>query len=108
MAPCPACNHDVATPFFLNLDAWRHLNCPDCQARLEMNPRPVAVWFLPIFLSLFWFSRLGHIFAVIAEVLIASATVTLVLLLIVRPQVRLRKRALPEPTIRLNSDGSSK
>ena len=40
-----------------------------------------------------------------SEVLLLSATVTLTLLLIVRPEVRLRKRALPRPAIRLNING---
>src|SRR5207245_11675194 len=40
MATCPVCNHDVATPSFLNLDAWRWLVGPNCKARLEMkSPR---------------------------------------------------------------------
>ena len=107
MATCPACDHEVRTPFFFNLDGWSHLTCTQCKARLEMKPRPVGGWLLPIFLSLLWLSRFGHIFAVIAEVLLASATVTLVLLLIVHPQVRLRKRPLPKPTIRLNIDSPS-
>ncbi len=47
MATCPACNHDVATPFFLNLDAWRWLVCPHCKARLEMKP-PRSVVLGPI------------------------------------------------------------
>lgn len=37
-AQCPACGHDVRTPFFLNLDGWAHLACPQCNARLEMKP----------------------------------------------------------------------
>lgn len=105
MAKCPACDHDVRTPFFFNLDGWTHLTCTQCKARLEMNPRPVAVWFLPIMLSLSALSRLGHIYAVTSEVLLMSATITIVMLLIVRPPVRLRKRALPKPGIRLNIDG---
>ena len=107
MAKCPVCDHDVRPPFFFNLDGWAHLTCTQCKARLEMKPRPVAVWFLPIVLSLSALSRLGHIYAVISEVLLISATITIVLLLIVRPPVRLRKRALPKPDIRLNIDGPS-
>ena len=38
MAMCPACDHQVRTPSFLNLDGWRHLRCPYCKARLEMKP----------------------------------------------------------------------
>lgn len=107
MAKCPACDHDVRTPHFFSVEGWAHLACAHCKARLEMKPRPVAVWFLPIFIACSWLGRLGHTFAFIAEGLLAAATLTLILLLIVRPQVRLRKRPLPKPAIRLNIDGSS-
>src|SRR5882762_3779338 len=107
MAKCPVCDHDVRTPFFFSLDGWSHLTCTQCKARLEMKPRPVSVLLLPILLSLSWFARLGHIFAVIAEVMVVFACVTLVLLLSIRPQVQLRKRALPKPAIRLNIGGPS-
>ena len=107
MAKCPACDHDLRTPFFYNLDGWSHLACTHCKARLEMKPRPVAVWFFPILVCLMWLARLGHIFAVVAEMLIVTAGVTGMLLLVVRPQVQLRKTALPKPAIRLNIDGSS-
>ena len=107
MATCPACNHDVATPFFPNVDAWRWLVCLNCKARLEMKPRPVAILLFPVVLITSWLGRLGHIYSIIAEVLVVSASVTLVLLLIVRPQVRIRKRALREPDVRLNIDGPS-
>jgi hypothetical protein len=107
MAKCPARDHEVRTPSFFNLDGWSHLTCTQCNARLEMKPHPVSFWLFPIILSLSWLSRLGHIFAVIAEVLLLSATVTLVPLLIVRPQVRLRKKPLPKPAIRLNIEGPS-
>jgi DNA-directed RNA polymerase subunit RPC12/RpoP len=107
MAKCPACDHNVRTPSFLNLEGWSHLACTHCKARLEMKPRPVAAWFLPIFIASSWLGRLGHTFSFIAEGLLVAATLTLILLLIVRPQVRLRKRALPKPEIRLNIDGSA-
>ncbi|SRR5258708_39441637 len=107
MAKCPACDHDVRTPFFLNLNSWSHLTCTQCKARLEMKPRPVAILLFPVVLITSWIGRLGHIYSIIAEVLVVSASITLVLLLIVRPQVRLRKRALPKPDIRLNIDGPS-
>jgi DNA-directed RNA polymerase subunit RPC12/RpoP len=108
MATCPACDHDVRTPYFFNLEGWSHLACPHCKARLEMKPRPVGPWLLPILVACSWLGRSGHTFALIAEVLLVAATLTLILLLIVRPQVRLRKRPLPKPEIRLNIDGSSK
>ena len=107
MAKCPACDHDVRTPSFFNLDGWAHLTCTQCQARLESKPRPVGIWFLPIMLSLSALSRLGHIYAVISEVLLISATIAILLALIVRPSVRLRKRALPKPEIRLKIDSPS-
>ena len=107
MAKCPACGHDVRTPFFFNLDGWAHLTCALCNARLEMKPRPVAVLFLPIMLSLSALSRLGHLYAIISEVLLISATIIIVLLLIVRPSVRLRKKSLPKPDIRLNIERPS-
>ena len=107
MAKCPACNHDVRTPFFFNLDGWAYLTCAQCKARLEMKPRLVAIWFLPIMLSLSAVSRWGHIYAVISEVLLICATIAIVLALVVRPPLRLRKRALPNPEIRLKIDGPS-
>ncbi len=107
MAKCPACDHDVRLPLFYDLDGWSHLTCAQCKARLEMKPHPVSFLFFPILLSLMWLARLGHIFAVVAEVLIISAGVTGALLLVVRPQVRLRKTPPPKPAIRLNIDGPS-
>jgi hypothetical protein len=107
MAKCPACDHEVRTPYFFNLEGWSHLACAHCKARLEMKPRPVGAWLLPILVACSWLGRRGHAFALILEVLLVAATVTLILLLIVRPQVRPRKRALPKPEIRLNIDGSS-
>ncbi|HET8922181.1 MAG TPA: hypothetical protein VFN26_04205 [Candidatus Acidoferrum sp.] len=107
MAKCPACGHDVRTPFFCDLDGWSHLACAHCKARLEVKPRLVAVWFFPVLLSLMGLARLGHTFAVVAEVLMVSAGVAGALLLVVRPQVRLRKTAQPKPNIRLNIDGPS-
>lgn len=104
MAKCPVCDHDVRTPFFFNLDGWSRLTCTQCKARLEMKPRPAAIFFLPVLAAASWLSRLGHIYSIIAEVLVVSAGVTAVLLLIVRPQVRLRKKALPKADIRLDID----
>lgn len=102
MAPCPACNDDVATPFFLNLDAWRHLVCPHCQARLEMKP-PRSVVLAPLVAPLFVLAREGRVFEFIAFV-VMFATIFLLVVESVRPKLRLRKRPLPKPTIRLNID----
>lgn len=105
MAACPACNHDLATPFFLSLDAWRHLVCPHCKTRLEMKP-PRSVVLGPFVPPMLVLARQGRVFEVIAFVF-AFATVFLLLLESVRPKVQLRKKPLPKPTIRLNIDGPS-
>jgi hypothetical protein len=105
MAKCPACNDEVATPFFLNLDAWRHLVCPHCKARLEMKP-PRSFVLAPLMAPLFVLARQGRIAGVIPFGYM-FATIFLTLLESVRPKVQLRKRPLPKPTIRLNIDGSS-
>jgi hypothetical protein len=105
MAACPACNHDVTTPFFLNLDAWRHLVCPHCQARLEMKP-PRSVVLGPFMVPLIVLARQGRVFEVIAFVFM-FATILLLLLESARPKVQLRKRPLPKPAVRLNIDGPS-
>ena len=105
MATCPACNHDVATPFFLNWEGWRWLVCPHCKARLEMkSPRSVVLG--PLMAPLFVLARRGRVFEVIAFIF-TFATIFLLLLESVRPKVRLRKKPLPKPTIRLNIDGPS-
>jgi len=105
MAKCPACNHEVATPFFLNLDGWRHLVCPHCQARQEMKP-PRYLAFGPLMASLFVLARRGRVFEIVAFVFM-FATIFLLLLESVRPKVQLRKKPLPKPSIRLNIDGPS-
>jgi hypothetical protein len=105
MATCPACNHDVATPFFLNLDAWRHLVCPHCQARLEMKP-PRSALFGPLMVALFALAGQGRVFEVIAFVFM-FATIFVLVLESVRPKLRLRTRPLAKPTVRLNIDGRS-
>jgi hypothetical protein len=105
MATCPACIHDVATPGFLNLDAWRHLVCPHCKSRLEMNP-PRSVVLGPLIAPLFVLARQGRVFELAAFVFI-FATISLLLLESVHPKLRLRKRPLPKPSIRLNIDGPS-
>ena len=105
MATCPACNHDVAAPFFIDLDAWRHLVCPHCKARLEMKP-PRSFVLAPLMAPLFVLARQGRVLEIIAFVYM-FATIFLILLESFRPRVRLRKRPLPKPTIRLNIDGPS-
>jgi len=105
MAKCPACTHVVATPFFLNLDGWRHLVCPHCQARLEMKP-PRYVVFGPLMVFLFVLARRGRVFEIVAFVFM-FATIFLLLMESVRPKVQLRRKPLPKPSIRLNIDGPS-
>src|SRR5579864_7807829 len=99
MAKCPACDRDVRTPLFLNLDGWRHLTCPHCKARLEMKP-PRSVVLGPLIAPLFVLARQGRVFEVIAFVYM-FATIFLLLVESLRPQVRLRKKPLPKPAIRL-------
>ncbi len=105
MATCPACNHDVRTPSFLNLDAWRHLVCPHCKVRLEMKP-PRSFVLAPLMAPLFVLARQGRVLELMAFVY-TFATIFFVLLESIRPKVRLRKNPLPKPTIRLNIDGPS-
>jgi hypothetical protein len=105
MATCPACSRDAATPFFLNVDAWRHLFCPHCKARLEMKPPRYAV-LAPLMAPLFVLARQRRVFEFVAWIFM-FATIFLVLLESLRPKVRLRKKPLPDPTIRLNIDGPS-
>jgi hypothetical protein len=105
MAACPVCNHHVAAPFFLNLSAWRWLVCPHCKARLEMKP-PRSVVLGPIVAPLFVLARRSHVLEIIAFVFV-FVTIFLLVLESMRPKVQLRKKPLPEPTIRLNIDGPS-
>lgn len=105
MAKCPACDHDVRAPFFLNLEGWSHLTCKQCKARLEMKT-PRAFAFAPLMAPLFVLARQGRVFEVIAFAFM-FATIFFVLLECIRPKVRLRKKPLPEPAIRLNIDGPS-
>ena len=103
MATCPACDHNVGTPFFLHLDGWAHLTCAQCKARLEMKP-PRAAFLGPIMAPLFVLVRQGRVFEVIAYAFM-FATIFLLLMECIRPKVRLRKKPLPEPEIRLNING---
>jgi len=105
MAKCPACDHDVRTPFFLNLDDWSHLACAHCKARLEMRP-PRSFALGPLMPPLFVLARRGTIYEVIAYAFM-FVTIFLVLFESLRPKLRLRKKPLPKPSIRLNIDGSS-
>jgi hypothetical protein len=103
MAACPACDHEVRTPFFLNLESWSHFACPQCKARLEMKP-PRSAAFGPVMVSLFVLARRGRVFEVVAFVF-AFLTISFLLFESIRPKLRLRKKPLPQPTIRLDIDG---
>jgi hypothetical protein len=105
MAKCPACGHDVRTPLFLNLDGWSHLACTQCKVRLEMKP-PRSFVLGPLIAPLFVLARQGRVFEVIGFVFM-FATIFLILVESLYPKVRLRKRPLPKPAIRLNVDGPS-
>ena len=106
MATCPACNHEVASPFFLNFDAWRWLGCPHCKVRLKMKP-PRSFALGPLVAPLFLLARRGHVFEVIAF-LFVFAIIFLQLLESFHPKMQIRKKPLPKPTIRLNIEGPSK
>ncbi len=105
MAKCPNCEHEVATPFFLNVDGWRWLACPRCAARLERkNPRFVVALgpFLIFFILL---GGRGHRFALIAEVLMVAVFVV-ILVEFMRPHLQIRK-PLPKPEIELKINDPS-
>jgi len=73
--------------------------------RLEMKP-PRSFVLAPLVAPLFVLARQGRVLEIIAFVYM-FASIFLLLLESVRPKVRLRKRPLPKPTIRLNIDGLS-
>ena len=99
MAKCPACGHDVRTPFFLSLNAWAHLTCNQCKAKLEVKP-PRSAKLGPFALPLIVLARYGWVLEAILFAFI-FLTVFLLLLESSRPKLQLRKRPLPEPAIRL-------
>ena len=70
-----------------------------------MKP-PRSFVLAPLMAPLFVLARQGRVLEVIAFVYM-FATIFLLLLESVRPKVQLRKKPLPEPTIRLNIDGPS-
>lgn len=93
MAKCPACDHDVRTPFFLDLDGWSHLTCTQCKAKLEMRPPRSAV-LGPLMVPLFVLARQGRVLEVIAFVFM-FATIFLLLLESVRPKCDSGRRLCP-------------
>ncbi len=105
MAKCPVCDHDIATPFILNADAWRWLVCPHCAARLERKNPQILVPLMGFWLALLALGRMGHRFAIIAEVLMIAIFIV-ILVKLMRPELQLRK-PLPKPEIKLNINGQS-
>jgi hypothetical protein len=106
MAKCPVCEHVVATPFFLNVDAWRWLVCPHCATRLEKKKPCFVVAMMALWPGLIALTRFqGHRFAVFADVFMVAA-VMVMLVEFMRSQLRLRKPP-PKPEIRLNIGGPS-
>jgi len=100
MTKCPACSHDVRTPSFFNLDAWTHLTCPHCNARLEM--KPLRSFLLgPLIAPLFVLARQGRAFEILAFVY-SAVTMVLIVWESFHLKVRLRQKPRPEPEIRLN------
>jgi len=87
------------------MDAWRHLVCPQCKARLEMKP-PRSFVLGPLIAPLFVLARQGRVFEITAFAFM-FATIFLLLLESTHPKVQLRKKPLPEPSIRLNIDDPS-
>jgi len=106
MAKCPACEHVVATPFVLNVDAWRWLTCPHCSARLERkNPRYLTA-LSGFLIALIALGGLGHRSAIVAEVLMVVLFFAIFFIEFWQPKLQLRK-PLPKPEIKLNIDGAS-
>jgi hypothetical protein len=104
-AKCPVCAQDVATPSFLNADAWRWLACPHCAARLERKKPRYIVAFMPFFIVLTAMGGRGQRIAVFAEVLMV-VIVVVIFVELVHPQLQVRK-PLPKPEITLKINGPS-
>jgi hypothetical protein len=105
MAMCPACDQDVRTPFFLNLDGWTHLRCGHCKTRLEMKP-PRSFLLGPLMAPLFVFARQGRIVEFFAFAYM-FATIFLIVLESSHPKLRLRKRPQAKPSVWLRLNGHS-
>src|SRR5215470_7909641 len=99
MSKCPACDHDVRAPFFLNLDAWSHLACTQCKTRLEMKP-PRSALFAPLIAPLFVLARQSRIVEAVAF-LFMFGTFFLLLLECLHPRVQLRLKPAAKPEIRV-------
>jgi hypothetical protein len=104
MAKCPICDHDVHTPFFLNLDAWAELRCNNCHTRLEMKPQRSGV-LATLWAPMFLVARHSRCLEVIAFVFM-FATIFLLILESIHPKVQVRKTSPLKPEIRLNINRS--
>ena|SRR5712672_164200 len=105
MANCPACERDIVTPFALNEDKWRWFVCPNCAARLERKKPRLVVPMTGFFLALITLGRLGHTYAIVAEVLMVLIVVVMFVELM-RPQLQLRE-PLPKPEVELKINDPS-
>jgi hypothetical protein len=103
MTTCPVCKRSLSAPSVLNLSGWRNLVCPHCKSRLEMKP-PRSFLLGILVAPLFVLAHFGRTQAIIAFVYL-FVTIFLLLFESLRPKVRLRKKPLPEPSIRLNING---
>src|SRR5260370_9545901 len=90
MAKCPACEHEVATPFYLNVVKWRWIACPDCAGRLERKKPRLVVEMTGFFVALLALGSLGDLFAIVADALMIVISVV-ILVEFMRPQLQLRK-----------------
>ena len=101
MAKCPACSHDVRTPFVLNVDAWRWLACPHCAARLERKPPRYVLPAIAFFLVAISVGRLlGHRYIALSYALLAVTLAAALAALLLPTGLQLRK-APPDPQTRL-------
>lgn len=105
MPRCPVCNHDVHTPLVLNLEAWAHLHCANCQTRLEIKP-PRYGFFAVVWTPLFVLAIHSRLFEAIAFAFM-FAIVSLMVFESIHPKVRVRKKSPPKPEIRLDINASS-
>ncbi len=94
MAKCPACEHEVATPFYMNTDAWRWLACPHCAAKLERKGPRYLVALSSFMMALIALGGLGHRYRIISSVLLVALMVVIFVLItvqVLRPELQLRK-----------------
>ncbi len=94
MAKCPACEREVATPFFMNTDAWRWLACPHCAAKLERKSPRYLVALNSFMLALIALGGLGHRYRIISSVLMVALMLVVFIVItgeVFRPELQLRK-----------------